>query len=476
MTVGSEVSCTTASSFKRTCIRGSIARLLPASYAWILALMTPLPASAIDIFDASSGQLIIPQVMVGDTKYTEVVVTVAEVVSGPSGSLPFVENKFGPRPDTYDQTANQLIIPAVRAGEIVYKDVVIKIGEVVSANPFSEVVADSGFNGEIYPKNLEMFVADDLPGEVEQAYREHLQFAIDLWGNFGPLEVWIMGTDTAALARQHEQWCDQRLSWGKGFELAECAQQRANNYWPLGAYLDIATQAIESDQPSNNACRCGMGQYGFHLMMASAPWNFYKDSPFSDWSGSGFSSTPAHEYWHILHFAHLSNKDEFGNRKGGSAEQSLSGPDWFIEGSAVYMANIALTKQIISGYASVQGLTREECFECEMKAQLNRGLEARSQNPGLRLGDFSYEVGRDAIYGLGAWGIAWLYHHVDDDRVLIDAMFPKLQTKGWETAFEESFGLTSEQFYTEFESFLDLPYSEKVKILPIDADGKFTGS
>lgn len=125
-------------------------------------------------------------------------------------------------------------------------------------------------------------------------------------------------------------------------------------------------------------------------------------SPFSDWSGDGFDYTPTHEFWHILHFAHLSNKDDFGNRQGGNAEQSRRGPDWFIEGSAVYMANIALTKQIISGYESVQGHTREKSFECEMQEQLNRSLEARSQNPGLKLGDFSYEVGRNAIYGLGA--------------------------------------------------------------------------
>jgi len=105
-----------------------------------------------------------------------------------------------------------------------------------------------------------------------------------------------------------------------------------------------------------------------------------------------------------------------------------------------------------------------------MQNQLIRGLEARSQNSGLKLGDFSYEVGRDAIYGLGAWGIAWLCHRIEDGNVLIDGMFRKLQTKGWAIAFEESFGLTAEQFYDESEEFLNLPYSEQVKILPIDDD------
>lgn len=52
-------------------------------------------------------------------------------------------------------------------------------------------------------------------------------------------------------------------------------------------------------------------------MTASAPWGFFKESPFSDWSGDGFDYTPAHESWHILHFAHIANKDDFGNRQGG---------------------------------------------------------------------------------------------------------------------------------------------------------------
>jgi hypothetical protein len=441
---------------------------------WFLTMAIATPVYAIDLYDETTGQLTIAQVMVGDTKYSDVIVTIAEVVSGPSGDYPYVEDQFGPRPDTFDLKKQQLIIPAVKVGSTVFTDVVVQIAEVLSLSPLSKVVADAGFNGEIYPNDFKLFVADDLPDEVAQAYREHLQFAADLWGNFGPLEVWIMGSDSDALARQHEQWCQQRLSWGIGFKSTDCEQQRSNNYWPLGDYLDIATQALESGRPMQNACRCGMGQYGFHLMMASAPWGFFKDSPFADWRGDGFDTTPAHEYWHILHFSHLSNKDEAGNRRGGNADPTLGGPGWFIEGSAVYMANIALTKQILSGYVSVHGELRSECFECEMKAQMTRGLEARSQNPGLKLGDFSYEVGRDAIYGLGAWGIAWLYNHVDNDRVLIDSMFPNLQIKGWDASFQDSFGLTPNQFYDEFEKFLDLPYSEQVKILPIDADGKYT--
>jgi len=127
MTNRSKTICSTAPLSSKPCFNVPILRLIQASSAWILALIAPLPASAIDVFDSSAGQLTIGQVMVGDTKYTDVVVTVANVVSGPSGSLTFEENKFGPRPDTCDQTTNQLIIPAVKVGEVVYRNVVIKI-------------------------------------------------------------------------------------------------------------------------------------------------------------------------------------------------------------------------------------------------------------------------------------------------------------------------------------------------------------
>lgn len=441
---------------------------------WFFVIALSSPVYAIDIYDEATGQLTIAHVMVGDTKYSDVTVTIAAVVSGPSGSHTYVEGQYGPRPDTYDQNEQQLIIPAVKVGSEVFKDVVIQIAEVLSPNPLSEVVADAGFNGEIYPENTKLFVADDLPSEVAQGYRDHLQFAAGLWGNFGPLEVWIMGTDSDALARQHEQWCNQRLSWRIGFTQRDCATQRNANYWPFGDDFEIGRQSLKSGNPNGSASRSGMPHMGFNLVLASAPWYFYKDPPFPGWINDGFSEIPAHEYWHVLHLSHLSNKDEYGNRLF-ETDKALEGPDWFVEGSAVYMSWVALTKQIQSGYVSVQGKTRPECFECVMQMELQRGLEARNQNPGLKLGDFSHEIGQGAIYGLGAWGIAWLYNYVDNDRVLIDAMFPNLQAKGWGASFEDSFGLTPEQFYDEFEVFLDLPYSEQIKILPIDADGKYKG-
>jgi hypothetical protein len=45
-------------------------------------------------------------------------------------------------------------------------------------------------------------------------------------------------------------------------------------------------------------------------------------------------------------------------------------------------------------------------------------------------------------------------------------MFPNLQELGWEGAFQLTFGLSSSDFYLEFEEFLNLSIEEQVKILP----------
>jgi hypothetical protein len=70
-----------------------------------------------------------------------------------------------------------------------------------------------------------------------------------------------------------------------------------------------------------------------------------------------------------------------------------------------------------------------------------------------------------AAYELGAWGIAYLHSMSSDDR-LVDVFYPRLDAVGWESAFEEAFGMTSDQFYADFEVFLTLSRDEQLAILP----------
>lgn len=78
-----------------------------------------------DTYDATTGQLTIPSVLVGTTTYANVVVTVTGVVSVGSG-VPLGTV------DTYDALTNQLTIPSVLVSGTTYTNVVITVGSIIS--------------------------------------------------------------------------------------------------------------------------------------------------------------------------------------------------------------------------------------------------------------------------------------------------------------------------------------------------------
>jgi len=70
-----------------------------------------------------------------------------------------------------------------------------------------------------------------------------------------------------------------------------------------------------------------------------------------------------------------------------------------------------------------------------------------------------------AAYELGAWGLAYLQNKAGEGKV-VGVFYPKLEELGWEGAFNEAFGMSSDAFYAEFETFLALPLEEQLEILP----------
>jgi hypothetical protein len=56
--------------------------------------------------------------------------------------------------------------------------------------------------------------------------------------------------------------------------------------------------------------------------------------------------------------------------------------------------------------------------------------------------------------------------HKHGSEVLLETFYPNLEELGWEGAFVKTYGMTSEEFYAEFEQFLELPNSQQMAILP----------
>jgi hypothetical protein len=86
----------------------------------IACLLAAWSAEASDTFNTSTGQINIPAVVLGNTVYTDVAVSLAQVLAVDQGQ------PYGTC-DSYDLTTNQLTIPAVQVGPVSYSNVLVTV-------------------------------------------------------------------------------------------------------------------------------------------------------------------------------------------------------------------------------------------------------------------------------------------------------------------------------------------------------------
>jgi hypothetical protein len=102
-----------------------------------------------------------------------------------------------------------------------------------------------------------------------------------------------------------------------------------------------------------------------------------------------------------------------------------------------------------------------------MRNKMNNGKTVKEENcPSSKLNQFTYQECNQAGYELGSWGVAFLINKVNNPNILLDTFYPNLKQLGFEDAFNLSFGYSTEEFYEEFESFLELPIEQQLEIIP----------
>jgi uncharacterized repeat protein (TIGR03803 family) len=109
--------------------------------AAVLMLSLGAAAAAADTFNAADRQLTMQSVAIGSATYGNMVVTVGDIVSGPSGSAP------SGAIDRYDPGTNQLTVQAVTLGTNTYFNVVVTVAGLVSIGSVSG--ADSYDGGDL---------------------------------------------------------------------------------------------------------------------------------------------------------------------------------------------------------------------------------------------------------------------------------------------------------------------------------------
>lgn len=277
------------------------------------------------------------------------------------------------------------------------------------------------------------YLTSDLSSDSLEIVKKGIQAAEEYLGSYGPMRVYVIGSDTSATDEAIEDYC----SWAYDSPAATewCPNDQGVAIYELAYYE-------------------GSNAFAQHSRLRSSPTqSFVIGNPIR--MGDYGAKIAAHEYVHIFQNAHnlYMAADRFG----------LDSPIWMEEGAAEFLA-LYLADQ--KGWIS---------FEQEMAYALEQTQDLRALVPDLTIQDLADD--RDRVgsycglcfgvmqYAIGQWATAWLVNQSSLDDFFF-TFYPNVYELGVEGAFEEAFGLTMEEFYVEFEEFLNLPADQQMAILP----------
>jgi hypothetical protein len=278
------------------------------------------------------------------------------------------------------------------------------------------------------------FVTSDLNDTDRQIVENGIKAAEEYLGSYGPMRVYVIGSDTSATDTAIEDYC----AWAYNPEFLEnCRNDQGVAIWEIAHYR-------------------GSNAFAQHSRNRSTPTqSFVIGNPAGLGPGDG-AKISAHEYVHIYTAAHqlYNAADRYG----------LDWPIWLEEGAAEFLA-LYLADQ--KGWMS---------FQERMTEALHSAHQLRSIVPNLTIADIAIDRDRVSAYcGLcfgtlqyetGQWATAWLAHKTSIDAVFLD-YFPLVYDLGIKDAFKQVFDLSVDEFMVEFESFMNLPLDEQLRILPI---------
>ena len=324
-------------------------------------------------------------------------------------------------------------------------------------------VAPAGIDawGTIVGYTPEVFCTTDMDDLVCERVTETLLVGIEEWGNYGPLEYWVLGADEADSMTLIGVNCDRRAARGQlGWDVhtsSDCVDGETRGDYGMLTYQRTSADAVVTGG-GLDAGRNGNRDWGIHYFTSSLLLGL---SDFSMISGRDDQKVILHEYFHAVQHAQFKATDR-------DLRDELLGPTWFVEGGAEFMASAATERLGASGAlpeVNVEG-RYPYVFDDQMRSKVVEGLKNReTQCPNLKIGSMNRDICYGTGYDLGAWAHAWLANRFGADH-LMDAMFPLIEDLGWEGAFANAYGISSLTFYDEFEDFLAWPIADQMAILP----------
>jgi hypothetical protein len=263
---------------------------------------------------------------------------------------------------------------------------------------------------------------------------EYYTIAKEAWGNYGPLEFWVIGTDITDAAVLDEFYCELRLEKDPclGPEFLQWCQNREYNFVD---YASFGGAGLSLRRENHIDC----DGYSYMEITLSSQYPFPNESD--------YSVVTMHEYFHAYQHAHIFTYDH-----GQRAELMVINP-WWSEGGAEYMAQLLYSQQ-------------EGVYDDYLKDRMTWKMQSKDD---LYENEFISEIpyGDRAYiaYDLGAWAIAYLISIAGIEKYRID-FYNTLNDYGWEESFITNFGISSNEFLINFHEFLSLDIEEQLNIIP----------
>ena len=275
----------------------------------------------------------------------------------------------------------------------------------------------------------------DLSDDSVRVVEDGIRAGEDYLGSYGPLRVYVIGTDVEAAHIVAMDFC----SWAYG-------GVNGDNY----EYCLESDQGVEIREIAEYA---GSNAFAQHSRELETPnQSFVIGNPLQFESGLG-SRIAIHEYVHIYQNANKVDENDFGL------------PLWLEEGSAEFLA-LYLSQE--EGWAD---------FRMAMAEALESAKNLQERHPGIGIQDIETSESRDALqsicdctgmlqYETGQWATAWLVNRTSLD-IFYKSYIPDIVDLGGHGSFEKHFGLTVQEFYGEFDEFMSSSTGNQLAILPI---------
>jgi hypothetical protein len=292
-----------------------------------------------------------------------------------------------------------------------------------------------------------VYAAADVTQEHIDVTVEWVNKAIELWGNYGPLELWIIGSSPEAAIGLDEKWCEVRAekdpSWNTQWDCANGDPYGSGEGW--SPFYNCVTDGCSS---VSTYIKEGLDYYFSALLMSAR----YPGPEEED-----YKKVVLHEYFHVYQHSLLSvpaidtGDWRKSNRNVYFSNSEVQVP-FLMEGGAEYMA--------LYWYAKQPGVN-ENFLKQAMERNALGIQDYLNDGRSLRVLGFNEQLD---VYAINTWFVAYLIHNSSEETFRVD-FWSQLESLGFEDAFKANFGKSSDEMIEEFNIWINQPVDVLLQII-----------